>query len=95
MTQDILNSAIFHLPAAMERARPVIDQFKSNALRDADLFVQRQMENRIRPEIESQSAVILSEIDRTANAALLTAALIGVSVVGGIGLVAWYYKGRR
>lgn len=101
VTRTVLNSAVFHLPAylpiAYQQAKPFIDQTKVELLQAADRFVHRQMEVRVRPEIEAQKAAIMADIDYQANKVLTVATLLGFTVVGGVAVAGWWYysKGRR
>jgi hypothetical protein len=96
MVQEAMASTVFHLPEYLStvyaQLQPYIEKEKKKAFQDVERFANQQMEKLVRPEIESQKAAVMADIDRTTNKVLFTAGLIGLTVVGGVTLSAWYYK---
>lgn len=74
----------------MSTLRPQINEVKSELIVDAKELIRDTLENTLRPEIESQKVELLSDINREANKALVTLSVIAFTIVGAVGLAAWY-----
>jgi hypothetical protein len=98
LSQDFLASATRqlpeHLPQIFADLQPHINEVKSGLMRDADELIRETLENTLRPEIESQKVELLSDINREANKAMVTLSVIAITIVGAVGLAAWYTARR-
>lgn len=83
-----------HLPQIFADLQPHIDRIEGEAIDEAEALIQRTLDRKLRPEIESQKVQLLSEVRQEVNSALVVMGLIGITIVGGVGLAAWYTKRR-
>ena len=94
LSKDLLSSVTRqlpeHLPQIFSDLEPHINEVKLGLLADADELIQDTLRNKLRPEIEAQKVALLSDINREANKALVTLGVIAITIVGAVGLSAWY-----
>lgn len=102
ITQDALTSVNkmlpTYLPSMYAQLNPYLERAKDQAFTDAEQFIdrttQKVLDRQIRPEVEAQKAVAFAEVDRVVNKALVSTALIGIMVVGGVAATVWWSKKR-
>jgi len=100
MTEDALTSLEkqlpAHLPNVYAQLNPYLERAKREAFNDTEKFIDRTvskvLERQIRPEVEAQKAVAFAEVEGIVNRALVTTALIGFAVVGGVAATVWWSK---
>lgn len=93
LSQDFMSSVVrrlpSHLPQIFRDIQPHVDEM-------ADELIQDTLELKLRPEIEAQKAALIGDIRTEANKAMVTMGFIALTIVGGVGLAAWYtYKRAR
>lgn len=98
LSSDFMASVTRQLPTYLPRIfadlQPHIDRIEGEAIDEAEALIQRTLDRKIRPEIEAQKVQLLAEVREEANKALVVMGLIGITIVGGVGLAAWYTKRR-
>lgn len=96
LSSDFMSSVVRrlpnHLPQIFQDVEPFVNYVKQGTIRDIDNLVQRTLDRKVRPEIEAQKVQFLADVREEGNRLLVSAMLISMGLVGGLGLLAWYYK---
>lgn len=83
-----------HLPQIFADLQPYVDRIEGEAIDEAEELIQRTLDRKLRPEIEAQKVQLLADVREEVNKALVVMGIIGITIVGGVGLAAWYTKRR-